>query len=1063
MKKVFLLLLTFFFAQMMAAQSEWQVSGVVTDSKDGLGIPGVTVMVQGLQTGAMTDVDGRYSIKVLAGRSLRFTSVGYKEVTRVVNGNATINVAMEINATMLNEVVAIGYGTMKKSDLTGAVASVKADALKKTPAAGLDQALQGRVAGVAVNANSGQPGEKATIRIRGIGSAIGGSDPIYVVDGVITDNINFLSPNDIQSTEVLKDASATAIYGSRGANGVIIVTTRNGSNTNGKANIALDVYWGVQNRWRKLDLMNSKDMVETKLRIGTMRNGAEQIDEYSKYGFNEWLSLFQTAKSPFFPVVKTAKNPNGFDYSSVDTDWQDEVFNSNAFMHNYNLSIDGGSEHGKYAFSSSYFNQDGTIIGSNYERLTLRFNSEFQARKWLKIGEHISFMTSQGRNAMHNSSSPGASVISAALAMAPWDPTHYADGSSNLEGKDLSGQISASSNFKNVTNPFSMVKHTHPQNNTERLIGDVYAELSLAKGLTLRSSVSLDLSMIRNRNFKDAYQYSSFDKDEKNFISSEIARYSTLMGEAILTYAKEVGKHNFSLMAGQTIEEYNFYRIGGSGANITNPTPNNWYLHKATEEQTYAGDGEVSRVRRNSFLGRTHYSYNDRYLVTVSFRADGSSKFPENSWGFFPSTALAWRISEEEFMQGFDNLDALKLRFGWGQVGNDAVRDNAFSLTMGSSENVFYGYPFGPGDQALQTGASVLTYVNKNGKWETNEQWNIGLDFGLFRGAISGTIDVFRRDTKDALLYVESPAHVGNRYPLLKNVGVIRNEGIELNLEHQNTIGKINYSIGGNASIIRNELVALNGGSAFEDDKVINNIGLPLRTFWGFEYQGVYTSDQQALEHLYSYTAETIGLRAGDAKYADIVKNGKIENDDRTNLGNPFPKLTYGLNLGLDAYGFDMQMFFQGVYGNKIYNALRLRTEGAGAEATLSTDMTNVWVGYTDPVRGALLRRGVDWSTLENRNGTIPNPLGAPTNSDNSSRFIEDGSYFRLKNLQIGYTLPRQTVEKIQVSRCRIYVSANNLLTLTKYTGYDPEISSGVDYGNYPQSRTYMCGVNISF
>lgn len=1064
MKKVINLILFVILPQLLFAQT-WQISGVVTASDDAYPLPGANVVVQGTSSGTITDIDGNFSITVSNGQTLVFSYIGYKDELRVVKSNAVLNVELDPDAKMLDEVVAIGYGTMRKSDLTGAVTSVKADQLQKTPAAGLDQALQGRAAGVTVNANSGQPGAGATIRIRGIGSAIGGNDPIYVVDGVITDNIAFLSTSDIQSTEVLKDASATAIYGSRGANGVIIVTTKSGG-TKGKANISFDAYWGIQNRWNKLDLMKSKEMADTKLKIDGMKNGAEQISYYQQKGFNQWMSVFNTAKSIYYPVVQTTQNPDGFDYSSVETDWQDEVFNKNAFMHNYNISIDGGNEQNRYAFSSSYYNQEGTIIGSNYERLTLRFNSDFKIREWLKIGEHLSFMTSQGRNAMHNSSSPGASVISAALAMAPWDPTHYAEGSVNNQGKDLSGQIAASSNFKNVTNPFSMVEHSHPKNNTERWVGDVFAEITPIKGLILRSSISLDLRLVRNREFKDKYEYSSFDQSKKNFISTSLARYSTLMEETTLTYLKDIGNHSFSIMGGQTTEEHNLYSMGGAGASILNPIESNWYLNNATEDQTKASD-TVWRERRMSFLGRVHYSYANRYLITINFRADGSSKFPENTWGYFPSTALAWRLSEESFMKEIDNLDMLKLRLGWGRVGNDGVQNGAFTQTMGSSESVFYGYPFGL-DQALQTGATILTYVNKNGHWETNEQWNVGLDFAFWGSRINGNVDYFLRDTKKALLYVNAPAHVGNRYSLIKNVGVIRNQGLEISLDHQNKIGKINYSVGGNISFIKNELIDLNGGSAIYGDRTKTDIGLALNTFWGYQYEGVYASDEEALNHLHSYTAETIGVHAGDARYTDLsgpdgTPDGKIDDFDKINIGNPFPWLTYGLNLSMDAYGFDVQVFFQGVFGNKIYNALRLRTEGVGDNATLSSSMTDVWVGYTDVIRTAMEKRGVNWMELENRNGTIPNPTGAPTNTENSSRFIENGSYFRLKNLQIGYTIPQKMTDKLKINRCRLYVSASNLLTITNYTGYDPEVGSGVDYGNYPQSRTFTLGLNVNF
>ena len=1059
-KRIYLIAVMAMMTLSVMAQS-LTVTGVVMAQDEPDPVIGANVMVKGTTLGTITDFDGNFTIQAKAGDVLQVSFMGYKPFEVKVSNAGPIRVTLVPDNVQLQEVVAIGYGTMKKSDLTGAVTSVSADQLLKAPVAGIDQALQGRAAGVTVTTGSGQPGEAATIRIRGIGSAIGGNDPLYVVDGVITDNdISFLSPNDIQSMEILKDASATAIYGSRGANGVILITTKTGSE--GKINVGFDAYWGIQNRWKKLDLMTSKDFALTKLRIDAMKNGAGQLADYMKDGFNDWMAVYN-AKSDYFPVIKSAANPDGFDYSAQETDWQDEVFKPNAFMHNYNLSFDGGGEKWHYAFSASYFGQEGTIIGSNYERLTLRLNSDIKVFKWLKLGEHLSFVSTSGRNAMNNNSSPGASVISAALAMAPWDPTHYTQGSHNKSGDDLSGRIAASSNFKNVTNPFSMVEESYPQNNNERWLGDIYMEITPVEGLTIRPSISMGSALNRDRNFKNKYDYSSYDRATKNFISSSMTRYMSLIEETTITYAREIGKHNFSVMAGQTWQEWNQYGMGGSGAEILNPVPSNWYISNATQDLTDASDN-VARIRRMSFLGRAYYCYDSRYMVTLNFRADASSRFHEQPWGFFPSAALAWRLSEEPFIRDkeVDWLDNIKIRAGWGQVGNDGIPSGSFVQTMGSSDKVFYGYPLGLSPE-MQYGAAVLTQVNTSGRWETNEQWDAGIDFGFWNGMLSGTIDWFLRDTKDALLYVNAPAHVGNRYSLIKNVGVIRNQGVELTLEHRHKVGPVNYNIGGNLSWIKNELTALNGGSPLWGDRTKTDLGMALGSFWGYEYEGVYQSDAEALAHLYSYTADEIGVHAGDAKYKDLNNDGKIDENDKKVIGNPFPKLTYGINLGADFYGVDVQLFLQGVYGNQIYNALRLRTEGAGDECTLSTSMKDVWVGYTDLVRTSMEVKGLDWLTLENRNGTIPNPVGSPMNRENSSRFVEDGSYFRLKNIQIGYTLPKNITQKIHCSRLRFYVTATNLFTITKYSGYDPEVGSGVDYGNYPQSRTFTFGLNANF
>ena len=1041
------------------------VTGVVMAQDEPDPVIGANVMIKGTTNGTITDFDGKFSLQANAGDVLQVSFMGYKTQDVKVSNAGPINITLVSDNVQLQEVVAVGYGTMKKSDLTGAVTSVSADQLLKAPVAGIDQALQGRAAGVTVTTGSGQPGEAATIRIRGIGSAIGGNDPLYVVDGVITGDIKWLSPSDIQSMEILKDASATAIYGSRGANGVILITTKSGGD--GKINITFDAYWGFQNRWKKMNVLGSRDFAETELRIQAMRNGAEEIAYYQQKGFTPWLNMYKLGNADIMKISEYY--PINFNYADQETDWQDEVFVKNAFMHNYHLAFDGGNDKGHYALSASYFGQNGTIIGSNYRRFTLRLNTDYQVRKWLKIGEHFSLVASSGRNAMNNSSSAGASIISGALAMAPWDPVYYPDGSVNKNGKNISGYYSAGSNFKNVTNPYQMAYNYEPNNKNERFIGDVYFEITPIKGLKIRPSISADYGLERNRNFGYPNIYTSYNASNLNSISSNMSRSLTLLEETTITYAREIGKHSFSVMAGQTWSEYNYYSMGGSGAAILNPIESNWYLSRATEKQTISSDG-VARTRRLSFLGRVFYSYDSRYMITANFRADASSKFTKNPWGFFPSVALAWRLSEEPFIRDkeVDWLDNIKIRAGFGQVGNDGIGSSAFQYTMFSKQDVFVSYPFGPNQNAnpaLSTaGATVLTLVDENGKWETNQQWDAGIDFSFWNGMLAGTIDYFRRDTKDALLYVNAPAHVGNRGALVRNVGNIRNEGVEITLSHDNKVGKVHYNIAANVSYLHNELTKVNGGSPLWGDRTKTYEGLALNSFWGYQYEGIYQSDEEAATQLYSYTKEELGVHAGDARYKDVNGDGKLNEDDKMVIGNPFPKVSFGLNLGADFYGVDIQLFFQGVAGNSIYNAQRQMLEGDGSGYALADYMKEkVWVGYTSAVQNAMINAGVNPYELENRNGTIPNPLGSPTNTENSTRFIEDGSYLRLKNLQIGYTFPLKWTQKFHCSRLRLYATASNLFTITGYKGYDPEVGSGVDYGNYPQSRTFTFGLNATF
>ncbi len=1036
MKKLVLWIALLFLAYHSYAQNV-KISGVVRGADDRIPLTGVVVSIKSSPTKAVTtDADGKFSMEAALNETVVFSMIGYLPQERKLN--ATVNnfdISLSPDVKILNEVVAIGYGTVKKSDVTGAVASIKAEDLKKTPAASLDQALQGRAAGVTVNANSGQPGAPAVVRIRGIGT-VNDSSPIYVVDGIILSDISFLSPNDIESTEILKDASSTAIYGSRGANGVILVTTKKGKM--GKTSITFDAYAGIQSRWNKLDLMQSAEFAKT---IISLNNVASEMSYFKDYGFNRWLNAYRTGTSPYFPVIRSNSNPQGVNYAAIETDWQDEVFKMNAPIQNYYLSVDGGSEKSNYSLSASYFNQDGTIIGSQFKRLTLRLNSSHQLKSWLKVGQNLTFAPSEGRNAMNNNASPGASILSAALAMAPWDPTHYPAGAVNIAGKNLGNQISASSNFRNVTNPFSMVEHAHPSDKNERLVGDIYVELKPLKGLTFRSDVSMDMNNNRNKLFKDAYRYSDYDGNNKNFLSSGMSRWSVLRFENILTYAKEINKHSFSLMAGSISEEYNYYGVSGSGAAILNPSKTNWYLSQTTEDRTPTSDA-VARTRMFSVLGRVQYAYNGKYLATLNFRGDASSKFQENLWGYFPSVALAWRVSEEPWMKNIQGLDYLKLRAGYGQIGNEKINSDSFILKMFNTGPTFVGYVLGL-NQGLVNGATILTYVNQGGKWERTEQYNLGVDFGFGKNKFIGTVDAFIRDTKDMLLSVKAPAHVGNRYDAIANVGTVRNQGVELTLTYQNNTklsGKqFNYNITGNVSFIKNELTSLNGGERVFGTYTLSDQGMPLFSLWGYKYEGIYRTDQEALNHLKGYTASSISYHAGDAKYQDLNGDGLIDDKDQQKIGNPFPWLTYGLNIGGDWRGFDVQIFLQGVYGNEIFNAVRMRTESTGTEATLSTSMRNVW-------------------TPTNTNGDIPNPYST-VNRFASSRYVESGAYLRLKNVQLGYTLTNIK----GLNKCRLYVAGSNLLTLTKYTGYDPEIGSGVDFGNYPQARTLMFGAQINF
>lgn len=1043
MRKLLILLTIFTLA--IPCASALTVTGIVSDKADGEPLIGATVMIKEKPgTGTASDLEGNYRIEVNPGQTLVVSYIGYKSVEKkVTDGMSNVDFALESTAEMLQEVVAIGYGTVKKSDLTGSVSTIGGDKLTRTPASSLANALQGQAAGVTVNSLTGRPGASAEVRIRGVGT-INGASPIYVVDGVITDDINFLSPNDIEHTEILKDASATAIYGSRGANGVIIVTTRGGKKQN--ARITFDGYIGFQRRWKKLEVMNAQEFAETYININA---NASSKKYYETNGFNKWLGTFMgVASSDYYPTIYDPDtNPTGFDYASQDTDWQDAIFRT-GLIQNYHLALEGGSEQFSYSASGSWFGQEGIIKGSDYSRFTGRLNTSYQAFPWLKIGENISFMASAARNAYEsgdNSESAGASIISAAFAMAPWDPIRYPEGSVNRRGKDLSGGIAAASNFKNVTNPFSMIEYSHPKVRNERFIGNVFLELTPIKYLTLRTAYNFDYRITLDKSFMEDYEVSSYDKRDKNFLSSSMARTYYWNVDNILTYARTIGKNDFSAMIGYTIEEYNYYSIGNSGSSILNPVERNWYLSQVTDDFGVPSDG-VARNRRQSWLGRINYNYDGRYMATVNFRADGSSKFSEHPWGYFPSFALAWRMSNESFMRDITAISDMKLRFGWGKVGNDNIGNDAFILNMFNNGPTFVGYPFGM-TPTIANAAAVLTWINNGGHWENTEQWSLGIDFGFFNNKLTGSIDGFIRNTNDMLMSVNAPAHVGNRYAGMANVGRVRNRGIEISLEHRNTVNEwFHYSVGGNISFIDNKLTQLNGGSPiytnYNQVQVVD-LNYPLYYYWGYQYEGVYRSDEEVLDYLTGYDATTTPFHAGDAKFRDNNGDGVIDDKDRVYLGSTIPKINYGLNFTAYLKDFDINLFFQGVGGNKIYNQMRHRLESNGSTSVLSPVMADAW-------------------TPENPEGSLPNPKNS-VNYYVSDRFLESGAYFRLKNVQVGYTLPQKVLGKSGLKNCRFYVQMSNVFTITKYKGYDPEVNGGVDYGNYPQAQTFLFGVNISY
>lgn len=1082
MKKSILLWCCIIVTQLLVAQT-WKVSGVVNGSEDGLPLPGVSVVIKGEKaTGTITDIDGKFSINVPKGRSLSFTYVGYRPLIKDISKSQELKISLEPDSKMLDEVVAIGYGTMKKSDLTGAVGSVSGKELRMAPVARVDQALQGRMAGVTVNSNSGQPGADAIIRIRGVGTT-GNSSPIYVVDGIVTDNINFLSTSDIASLEVLKDASTAAIYGSRGANGVILITTKKGDKS-GKTNITFESYVGTQNTWKKLDVMGRDELVNT---IALFGNTKKELDDV---GLNEWIRSNKTPNtSTLYPRIieyntdGSVKTP-GIDYTKFDTNWQDQVFVKDALMQNYYVSADGGTDKSNFLMSFNSFDQKGTLIGSYYKRMTIRLNTSFEVKKWLRIGENLSFTNSQSYNVQNNGNT---ALLASALSMAPWDPVKYPEGSLSgftrvLPQRDLSGRYSTPSLFTNVMNPFNQVFSSKPNNNNIDWVGDIYLEMKPFKGLVVRGDVNMKLWNGTSRTYNPILDV-IYNASTINSVSASMSQTKQLTYEGTATYnTKFLDKHEITAMIGSTMEEINYYQVSASGNNLLHDNEANWYVNQTsnavydypktlTPTADRTGNDAVSLGRMASYFGRLNYTFDSKYLLTGNFRYDGSSKLSGGHyWRAFPSIAGAWKISEEHFFEPYKNtIDFLKLRVGWGLLGNERSLSETGAVTpVWNTANYMVGYPFGtPSTLANGVGLSVGS-IPPIIEWETTNQTDIGLDFGLF-GKISGNLDLFQRFTEGMLMTVKAPAQVGYRYDVTANAATVRNEGIELSLDYHDRVGSFNYSIGGNLSLTDNKLTAVNGGQTIWDGFIMSDQGYALNTIYVMKYQGVFKTQDEI--NAYNWTDPTTGVskpiqpnaKPGDAKYADLNHDGQITVLDRFDAGNSFPPLTYGFNVTANFKGFDLQVFFQGVTGNEVYNGLRQnKLESDGFTGVLSTDMRNVFFPVVDPVSG-LTVNGISGS-----DGSIPNPTktagSATDNALSSSRFVEDASYLRLKNLQFGYTIPEDLTRKVGINRVRFYIGGSNLLTFTKYKGLDPEVgNSGRDYGNFPQARTFLVGLNLNF
>jgi len=1014
MKKILLFLIVFV-CSINFALAQRIVSGVVSDNIEPL--IGATVQIKGTGTGVATDFDGSYKIEVPNGETvLVFSYIGLETQEVVVGTQQTINVTLIENASVLDEIIVVGYGTQKRSNISGSVGVVTAEEITETPVLRVEQALQGRTAGVQIAQNSGSPGSALTVRIRGIGT-INNSDPLYIVDGVPVGGIDYLNPNDIESVNVLKDAASAAIYGARGANGVVLITTKGGKR-NQEGQITYDSYYGVQSPWKTINLMSAEEyaILSNEARINS---GVAPLPEFS--------------------------NPAAL---GEGTDWLAAIF-QDAPMTSHQIGMTGGSEKSAYALSANYFSQDGIVGGekANFQRMTVRFNANTDIKSWLKVGNNISF-TNINRQFLPENNEFTTPLVRA-MNMDPVTPVYKADGTyaySRYADTD-------------IVNPLNAIEQTHNTWNSNRLVGSVYGEAKIREGLTFKSTYSMDVTFAEQNTFFPRFDLSNdpaladAPAGERSLINSVgIGNniWANWQWENLATYNKTVGNHVIVANLGTTMLKYRHDYNGGANTNLPSNNVADAYISNTidpiTSMSSYSGADESSMM---SFFTRVNYENQDKYLASVTFRADGSSRFGANKrFGYFPSASFAWVTSREDFWN-FDAFSFFKVRASWGQNGSDQIGNYGFTSVVSNGQN----YTFGPGE-TIRNGAIALSPGNPDLQWETSTQTNIGADAEFFDGEIAVTADYYIKNTSDMLYAAPIPLHVGAAFPPTQNIGEVKNSGLELAINHRKTLGDIKYAVGGNIAFVNTEVVYLGeGGEPISTGRVQSananvsrtEVGQPIAGFYGYVTDGIFQNTEEVAAHAF----QSEQTQPGDIRFKDLDGDGIINENDQTYIGNPTPDFTYGANFSLDYKSFDFSLFLLGAYGNDIYNA------------TVRYDFT-----YVNRPVSELNRWTGEGSTNENPRVSLTDPN---QNARVSDRFVEDGSFMRIKNVQLGYTLPKSVSNRLKIDKFRVYVSAQNLLTFTQYSGLDPEIGAlnaleiGIDRGFYPQARTFLGGVQLAF
>ena len=1014
----FLLFLFLCMASIPLAAQDIEVKGVVTEATTNEPLPGVTVRVKGKDIGTVTDADGRYSVKADKGSTLIFSTIGMKQIERAVTSGAPINVAMEEDNIALDQVVVIGYGTVKKSHLSGAVSSVSAKELNGQVASNAATALQGKIPGVSVASSSGDPNGTMTVNVRGI-SSLSNNNPLYVIDGSFGD-IGMVDPNDISSIEVLKDAAAAAIYGSRAAGGVVLITTKSGRKDM-PTKLDVNFFTGFSQTPKTLKVFNG--------------------EEYSRFA-----RYYRLAGDGY------GSENGATPFIGEGTDWQDVMLRT-AMTYKANATISGGSKNGSYSSSVSYLNKEGILRNTDHESYNIRLKSDYSfLNNRLTIGESMIVNLTKGSGYIHQDTM--FDIFQFPSVVPVYDST-------NSGGWGTSNDI-------NLPNPLAEMTVNDERTETTRIFLNAYLQAEIIKGLKYKLNVGIRKEHTKYRKYTDAYDLGTFGKNDKPDLEEKSSTWESWVLENTLNYDRTFNKHNLSLLAGYSAQKDKSHSLYGKNSDMPQfieTMPGN------VDPSNLKASSSLNELALVSLFGRVMYSYDDRYLFSASIRRDGSSRFKQgHRYGAFPSASVGWNINREKFFKPLENVfDQLKLRFSYGKLGNQEMT-SYYPTQSVVSDGMNYVSNNSPWFGSMPY---VQAISPANLTWENTETYNIGLDVSLLNGQLTFTADAYIKNTNDVLLPIPSTASTGISGNSIQNAGQVRNKGFEFAVNYRGSIKeKFTYYIGANIAADKNEVtkitlggqnLMISGYSAHgAGGRGINMFaeGHAMSYFNLIETDGLFRSAEEIANYK-NKDGELIqpGAQVGDVRYKDWNGDGKINTDDQHDVGSPFPDFTFGIRLGGEWNNFDFNLFFDGMVGNKIYNYPRYRLESGNFNGNMSTVLANSW-------------------RPDNQNTDIPR-FSKTDGADNkwaySDRWLEDGSYMRLKTLDIGYTLPKNLTKKVKLENVRIYTSMENLFTLTKYSGYTPDLgessvagvsynvfSRGIDQGRYPLPRTISFGIQVN-